>query len=109
MSAANALHLAVAGGDWHRIVLDSGIIFWHIRKELSLPTPEEDSGQYGQHPIVDLGMTYDLISRRIVSVGLSEEVDADELVITFDNGFAVALRASRDVDATGLALRAPAS
>ena len=109
VSPANALFLAVEGGAWHRIAIDCGIVFWRIETEPSLPGPEMDSDQYGQHPLVDIGAQYGLVGRQIQDVWAAQQREGDELLIQFENGPVVVLRALRDRDVTDLEIRAPAA
>ena len=109
VSPANVLFLAIQGGAWHRIAVDAGVVFWRVEAAPSLPTPEMDSEQYGQHPLVDIGVQNDLVGRQIQGVWATEHLDADEVLIQFRGGPAVVLRALPGRDVTDLEIRAPAA
>src|SRR5690606_36902240 len=92
VSAANVSFLGLEDGTWHRIVLDGGAGFWRAEAEPSLPVPEMDSEEYGQHPVTDVGAKYGLVGRTITAVRLWDTGEAAEVLIDFDNGTTLALR-----------------
>lgn len=105
VSPANVLFLGLENGEWHRIAIDYRMVFWRIENTPSMPRPEDDSAEYGRHPVVDRGTKHDLIGRRIAAIRESESADAIELLIEFENGPTLALRDLRDRDATDLDTR----
>jgi hypothetical protein len=112
VSPANVLFLGVEspkGPVWHRIVLDSGLVFWRVERAPSLLRSDDDSSQYGLHPIVDLGARHGFIGRQIAAVRVMETPDADELLLEFEGAPTLALRDVRSQDATELEIRPPAA
>ena len=112
VSPANVLFLGVEspeGPAWHRIVLDSGLMFWRVERAPSLPRTDDDSPQYGQHPVVDLGARHGFIGRRIAAVRVIETADADELLLEFEGAPTLALRDVHNQEATDLEIRPPAA
>jgi hypothetical protein len=109
VSAINVLFIGLADGSWQRVALDAGLVFWHVEEIPSFPNASQDSEQYGQHPLVDLGARYSLIGRMIESVTTASVAAGDELRIRFTGDTSVILRDRPDRDATELIIDAPAA
>ena len=109
VSPANVLHLQTDDGSWHRISIDSGVVFWRVEPTPSVPLVPEDSEEYGSHPLVDVGARHKLLGRRLERLEVVDGPLTGELQFHFDDGRSLVLIHRREVDATELEIRAPAA
>ena len=109
VSPANVLYIQTDDESWHRIAIDSGVVFWRVETTPSVPGASDDPGEYGSHPLVDIGERHKLLGRRLESVDTVDASDASEMHFRFDDGRSLVLIHRRDVDATSLEIRAPAA
>jgi hypothetical protein len=87
VNEANVLFLRLAGGRWHRIFIEAGVIFWHTVEALDSP-----DGDRHHYTVTDLGALHGLVGKRLVGLTTADVPAGGELRLRFDGGACVAFR-----------------
>jgi len=87
VNEANVLFLRLAGGPWHRIFIEAGVVFWQTVD--ALDSPDQDRHHY---TLTDLGAVLGLVGQRLVDVGTADVPSGGELRLLFSGGACVSLR-----------------
>ncbi|HXH82618.1 MAG TPA: hypothetical protein VNN07_06780 [Candidatus Tectomicrobia bacterium] len=107
VSDANALFLRVAGGGWHRIFIDGGVLFWQAVD--GLDSPDQDRHHYA---LSDLAAAHGLAGKRVVDVATADLPGGGALRLRFAGAPTVVLthedgRSRVGVEASSMADRSP--
>ena len=87
VNEANVLFLRLAGGRWHRIFIEAGVIFWHTVEALDSP-----DGDRHHYTVTDLGALHGLVGKRLVGLTTADVPAGGELRLRFDGEACVAFR-----------------
>ena len=84
-----------AGGEWHKLFFDSGIIFWKsgVEPDASVDAPELPS----MVRLIDLGHRFQLIGRHITSCDAAATPKGAKVTVTLDGGRSVVFESVDDV------------
>jgi hypothetical protein len=80
VSEANALFLQLGDGDWHRIFIDGGIVFW--QRVDGLDSPDQDRHHY---TLTDLGALHGYAGQCVTRVETADLPEGGELRLTFED------------------------
>ena len=86
VNEANVLFLRLAGGPWHRIFIEAGVVFWQTVD--ALDSPDQDRHHY---TLTDLGAIHRLVGRRLVDVTTADVPSGGELRLLFSGDACVSL------------------
>ena len=84
---ANVLFLRLAGGPWHRIFIEAGVVFWQTVD--ALDSPDQDRHHY---TMTDLGAVHGLVGKRLVDVTTADVPAGGELRLLFSGDVCVSVR-----------------
>ena len=87
VNEANVLFLRLAGGPWHRIFIEAGVVFWQTVD--ALDSPDQDRHHY---TLTDLGAIHGLVGRRLIDVSTAAVPSGGELRLLFSRDACVSLR-----------------
>lgn len=83
-----------AGGFWHRLVIDAGVVFW--RKQEQEPTPWVVPEKDWFYPHRNVAEEFGLSGQEIDSIRIGRQNDAVEVLVCFRNGKSFALKNAND-------------
>ena len=93
-SPSNVVYVRVTN-NWHRLVIDAGVVFWRAQNEEPKPWAVPEKGY--AYPHRNLGEEFHLVGELISSVHVSRHIDVVEVTLHFLNGKRFTLVNSNDI------------
>ncbi|HEX4506987.1 MAG TPA: hypothetical protein VH722_14755 [Alphaproteobacteria bacterium] len=90
---ANVVHLRFSG-IWHRLIIDSGVIFWRISEKTPAPWQVEAEGW--SYPHTDIGVAFGLVGQRLAKLDMNTSNLAGEVRFVFEDGRALIIEGQED-------------
>ena len=84
---ANVVHICV-GGEWHRLIIDYGVIIWRRSDGRPSLHPGFDNFEY---PQFDVGAIAGIIGHRLESYSMEADTVRGRVDFLFDNGSRIAI------------------
>lgn len=93
LSNANIVHLCF-GGDWHKLILDSGVAIW--RRSEGSPKPWSIPNEGFEYPHHDVGDAANVIGEYLKQYDMAATTSGCRVVFSFSNGKIVAINSMHD-------------
>jgi len=93
---ANVVHLRFSE-TWHRLIIDSGVIFWRLSEKT--PAPWQVEAENWSYPHTDIGIAFDLVGQRLTKLDMDTDNLSGEVRFLFEDGRTLIVE-SRDGDCT---------
>lgn len=93
VSNANVTYLRFAG-EWHRLIIDCGVIFW--RRQTETPQPWSIESEGFDYPHIDVGKVAGVIGQGLKDYRMTAHSGRTLIAFTFENGRSIFIENEND-------------